>query len=264
MSYQTLQLGHEGEVATITLNRPERRNAISTPMIEDLLVALQEVESGPPRVLILTGSGKAFCAGMDLEALRTLAGQSLEQNLEDSRLFANLLYRIYSFPKPLIAAVNGAAIAGGCGIATLADFTLAVPEAKFGYTEVKIGFIPAVVSVFLRRQTGDKIARDLLISGRTIDAAEAYRLGLVTEIVPAEGLVARAQEFAGMLLSASPTSMARTKRLLLGYEEPTLKSEMELAIRENASIRSTADFREGLASFLEKRTPHWVGRSTAE
>jgi methylglutaconyl-CoA hydratase len=260
MSYQTLQLDHEGEVATITLNRPEKRNAISTQMIEDMLAALQDAESGLARVVIITGSGKAFCAGMDLEALRALAGQSLEQNIADSRLFANLLYRIYKFPKPIIAAVNGAAIAGGCGIATLADFTLAVPEAKFGYTEVKIGFIPAVVSVFLRRQTGDKVARDLLISGRIIDAAEAYRLGLVTEIVLADQLAARAQEFAGILLSASPTSIARTKRLLLGCEEAALQAELELAIRENAAIRSTADFREGLSSFLEKRAPSWSGR----
>jgi methylglutaconyl-CoA hydratase len=260
MSYQTLQLDHQDVIATITLNRPEKRNAISPQMIEDLLVALQEAERGIARAVIITGSGKAFCAGMDLEALRILAGQSLEQNIADSRLFANLLYRIYSFPRPIIAAVNGAAIAGGCGIATLADFTLAVPEAKFAYSEVKIGFIPAVVSVFLRRQTGDKVARDLLVSGRTIDAAEAYRLGLVTEIVPAEKLAARAREFAGILLSASPTSIERTKRLLMSYEEATLKAELELAIRENAAIRSTANFREGLSSFLEKRAPHWSGR----
>jgi len=260
MSYQTLQLEHEGEVATLTLNRPEKRNAISPQMIEDMLAALQEIESSTSRVAIITGSGKAFCAGMDLEALRSLAGQSPEQHLADSRLFANLLYRIYSFPKPVIAAVNGAAIAGGCGIATVADFTLAVPEAEFGYTEVRIGFVPAIVSVFLRRQTGDKIARDLLISGRIIDAAEAHRLGLVTEIVAAGKLAARAQEFAGLLLAASPTSIGRTKRLLLGYEEAALKAELEIAIRENAAIRSTADFREGLSSFLEKRESRWPGR----
>jgi methylglutaconyl-CoA hydratase len=259
MTYETLQLD-TAEIATITLNRPDKRNAISTRMIEDLLKALEEIESGSARVAIITGSGKAFCAGMDLEALRALAGQSFDQNLADSRLFANLLYRIYSLSKPIIAAVNGPAIAGGCGIATLADFTFAVPEAKFGYTEVKIGFIPAVVSVFLRRQLGDKIARDLLISGRIIDAAEAQRLGLVAEVVPAANLAARAQEFAGILLSASPTSIARTKRLLLGYDEAALKAELEIAVRENAAIRSTADFREGLSSFLEKRAPKWQGR----
>jgi methylglutaconyl-CoA hydratase len=260
MSYETLQLDYKDEVATLALNRPEKRNAISAQMVDDLLVALQEIESSASRVAIITGAGKAFCAGVDLEALRSLAGQSFEQSLADSRLFANLLYRIYSFPKPIIAAVNGVAIAGGCGIATAADFTLSIPEATFGYTEVKIGFIPAIVSVFLRRQTGDKIARDLLISGRIIDAAEAHRIGLVTEIVPADRLAARAHEFAGILLAASPTSITRTKRLLLGYEESALKAELEMAIRENAAIRSTADFREGLSSFLEKREPPWPGR----
>jgi methylglutaconyl-CoA hydratase len=259
MSYQTLDLDRQGQVATITLNRPEKRNAISTQMIEDLLAALEEAETGVARVVIITGSGTVFCAGLDLEALRSLAGQSFEQNVGDSRLFANLLYRIYAFPKPIIAAVNGAAIAGGCGIATLADFTLAVPEAKFGYTEVKIGFIPAVVSVFLRRQAGDKTARDLLISGRILDASEACRLGLVTEIVPAHELAARAQELAAILVSASPTSIARTKRLLVGYDDSALQAELDVAVRENAAIRSTADFREGLSSFLEKREPHWSG-----
>jgi len=260
MSHETLQLDHKGEVATITLNRPEKRNALSSLMIAEMMAAFDAIESSHARVAIVTGTGKAFCAGMDLDALRTLAGQSLEQNVEDSRSFANLLYRIYSFPKPIIAAVNGAAIAGGCGIATLADFTLSVPEAQFGYTEVKIGFIPAVVSVFLRRQIGEKRARDLLISGRIISAGDALQLGLVSELVPAITLAARAQEFAGILLAASPTSIARTKRLLLRYDDPALKAELEIAVRENADIRSTADFREGLSSFLEKRAPKWTGR----
>ena len=155
MSYETLKFEAD-QIATITLNRPEKRNAISAQMIDELLAALDERRSSPARVVIITGAGKAFCAGMDLDGLRALARQSPQQHLEDSRRMANMFYRIYSFPKPLIAAVNGAAIAGGCGIATLADFTLAVPEAKFGYTEVKIGFIPALVSVFLRRQVGEK------------------------------------------------------------------------------------------------------------
>jgi len=259
MSYSTLWLAQAGEIATITLNRPEKRNAISARMIEDLLTALSEVETSSARVLILTGSGKAFCSGMDLEGLRALAGQSLEQNLEDSRRMANLFYRLHSFPKPLITAVNGPAIAGGCGIATLADFTLAVPEAQFGCTEVRIGFVPALVSVFLRRQIGEKWTRDLLLSGRIIDAAEAHRLGLVMEVVSAEGLAVRAREVAEVLLAGSPTSMARTKRLLLGYDDAALRAEIELAIRENAEIRSTADFREGLSSFLERRQPKWTG-----
>jgi methylglutaconyl-CoA hydratase len=259
MSYETLKYEIADEVATITLNRPDKRNAISAQMIDDLVAALGNADAGPVRVVIITGAGKAFCAGMDLDGLRTIAGQSPQQHLEDSRRMANMFYRIYSFPKPLISVVNGAAIAGGCGIATLADFTLAVPEAKFGYTEVKIGFIPALVSVFLRRQVGDKTARDLLLSGRIIDAAEALRLGMVTEIVPPEKLTERARELAGSLLASSPTSIFRTKRLLLKNDEDALRMEIEHALRENADIRSTKDFREGLSAFLEKRPPKWTG-----
>lgn len=260
MGYETLTYETAGEVATITLNRPDKRNAISARMIEELVVVLNELETGNARVGIITGAGKAFCAGMDLDGLRSLAAQTPEENVEDSRRMAKMFYRIFSFPKPLIAAVNGPAIAGGCGIATLADFTLAVPEAKFGYTEVKIGFIPALVSVFLRRQVGDKVTRDLLLSARIVESAEAHRLGLVTEIVAPESLMERARAIAANIVAASPTSVRRTKRLLLRSGEAQLQTEIENAIHENADIRSTEDFREGLTSFLEKRPPKWTGR----
>jgi methylglutaconyl-CoA hydratase len=257
MAYNTLKLELSGAIATITLNRPEKRNAISTEMMEDILGALGEIEMSAARVVILTGAGSAFCSGMDLEALKALATQSPMDNLEDSRRIARLFRRIWGFPKIIIAAVNGAAIAGGCGIATLCDFTVTVPEAKFGYTEVRIGFIPAIVSVFLRRQIGDKCVRDLLLTGRIIEAAEAQRLGLVTQIVPAEELMAAAKELARSLLASSPTSLLKTKKLLCDFAAAELDQELELAIAENAQIRSTADFREGLSSFLEKRAPRW-------
>ena len=260
MTYSTLKLEVTDQIATITLTRPEKRNAISAQMIHELLSALDEAESGAGRVIIITGSGKAFCAGMDLEGLRAIATQSPADNLTDSRNMAKMFYRIYSFPKPVISAVNGAAIAGGCGIATLADFTLAVPAAKFGYTEVKIGFIPALVSVFLRRQIGEKHAIDLLLTGRIVDAKEAHTLGLVTEMVPPESLIGRAREIAAQLIAASPSSIARTKRLLHRYDNEAIQAELELAICENAEIRGTADFREGVASFLEKREPKWTSR----
>lgn len=259
MPYPTLGLVRDGPIATITLSRPEKRNAISTQMMEDLLAALGDAESSAARVVVITGAGKAFCAGMDLEGLQATASMSPSEHLEESRRAAVFFRRLHSFPKPLIAAVNGPAIAGGCGIATLADFTLAVPEAKFGYPEVKIGFAPAIVSVFLRRQLGEKTARDLLLSGRTVDAADAWRLGLVTEIVAADNLMARAKEIAMWLVAASPEAIARTKRLLLRYDEAAIDAELEMAIRVNAEIRSTPDFREGVSSFLEKRAPKWAG-----
>jgi methylglutaconyl-CoA hydratase len=259
MPYSTLKIERDAALAIITLTRPEKRNAISSQMIADLLAVLAEADSSDARVIILTGEGKSFCSGMDLDELRALASRSAAAHLEDSRTMARLFRTVYSFPKPLIAAVNGPAIAGGCGLATLADFTLAVPDAKFGYTEVKIGFIPALVSVFLRRQIGEKLTRDLCLTGRLFEAAEAKSLGLVNEVVPAEELMPAARKLASTLLANSPTSLARTKHLISQMPEADLDREISMAIQANSTIRSTPDFREGLSSFLEKREPHWSG-----
>jgi methylglutaconyl-CoA hydratase len=260
MNFKTLQLAYDSNVATVTLNRPDKRNAISYALIDDLVRALEEVRNSAAHVLILTGAGKAFCSGMDLDNLKALSGRTPEQNLEDSRTMASLFRSLYEFPKPTIAAVNGAAIAGGAGLALLCDFTLATPEAKFGYTEVRIGFMPAIVSAFLLRQVGEKIARDLLLTGRVFDTTEALKIGLINEIVPPDKLLDRARELAAQLAENSPLSLSNTKRLLADYARAELDSQIEAAIRENAGIRESVDFREGIASFLEKRKPKWTGR----
>lgn len=260
MSYSTLQLTVEAGIATITLNRPDKRNAISYDLIEDLLGALREVAQAPAQILILTGAGKAFCSGMDLDNLKSLIGRTPKQSLEDTQTMARLFRTLYDFPKPTIAAVNGPAIAGGTGLATLCDFTLAVPEAKFGYTEVRIGFVPAIVSTFLLRQVGEKIARDLLLTGRLFDTAEAQRIGLVNEIVPTDQLISRAHALAAQLMESSPASLRYTKRLLSNAARADMDTQIEAAIQENAAVRSTPDFREGISAFLEKRKPKWGGQ----
>ena len=257
MTFTTLQLAYDDRVATVTLNRPEKRNAISFELIDDLLRALDEVAKSPALVLILTGAGKAFCSGMDLENLKSLIGRSPEQNLKDSETMVRLFRSLYEFPKVTIAAVNGAAIAGGTGLAVLCDFTLAVPESKFGYTEVKIGFVPAIVSTFLLRQVGEKHARDLLLTGRTVGVEEALRMGLINEVVPADRLMTRARELAAQIMENSPTSLVLTKRLLSEHARAELDQQIEAAVRENAAIRTTKNFREGITSFLEKRKPRW-------
>jgi methylglutaconyl-CoA hydratase len=255
--YNTLQLEYHGGVATLILDRPDKRNAISYELIQDLLAAFAEIAASSAQVMILTGAGKAFCSGMDLDNLKALIGRSPEQSLEDSQTMARLFRSLYDFPKPTIAAVNGAAVAGGTGLATLCDLTLAVPEAKFGYTEVRIGFVPAIVSTFLLRQVGEKLARDLLLTGRLFDAAEALRIGLINEIVPAQELMQRARALAAQLMENSPASLLYTKRILSGAAAAELDTRIDAAVRENAAIRSTPDFREGISSFLEKRKPKW-------
>jgi len=260
MQFNTIQLAYDSRIATITLNRPDKRNALSFQLLDELLHALDEVEKSEALVLILTGAGGAFCAGLDLDELKTLIGKAHAENVKDSRTMARIFRRLYDFSKPTIAAVNGAAIAGGTGLATMCDFTLAVPEAKFGYTEVRIGFVPAIVSSILVWQVGHKIARDLLLTGRIFEAAEAYRFGLVNEVVPREQLLNRARELAGQLIENSPTSLRLTKKLINGFIAPQLDDQMEKAVHENAEIRQTADFSEGVASFLEKRKPHWSGK----
>ena len=159
----------------------------------------------------------------------------------------------------MLQLLLGAAIAGGTGLATMCDFTLAVPEAKFGYTEVRIGFVPAIVSSILVWQVGHKIARDLLLTGRIFDAAQARQLRLVNDVVTSESLMNRARELAGQLMENSPTSLRLTKKLLNDFIRDVLDRQTEEAVAENAAIRQTADFHEGVNSFLEKRKPRWSG-----
>src|SRR5438270_1093338 len=260
MNFETVQLAYDSGIATVSLNRPDKRNALSFQLLDELMRALDEVEQSGSHVLILTGEGKAFCAGMDLEELKTLTGKSHAENVQDSKKMARIFRRLYDFPKTTIAAVNGAAIAGGTGLATMCDFTLAVPEAKFGYTEVRIGFVPAIVSSILVWQVGHKVARDLLMTGRLFDSAEAHRYGVVNEVVAPDHLRERAHELASQLLENSPSSVRATKKLINGFIASQLDQQIRDAIEDNARIRTTGDFREGITSFLEKRKPRWVSK----
>jgi methylglutaconyl-CoA hydratase len=259
--YTTLHTRNEEGILQITMNRPDRRNALNPQMMEELTNALLRAGKDPScGVIILTGAGSAFCAGLDLEHLESMHAKTPEEHGIDSERMARLLRTLYDTPKPTIAAVNGAAIAGGMGLATIPDFTFSIPDAKFGYTEVKIGFLPAIVSVFLTRQIGEKRSRDLLLTGRIIDAQEARDFGMVTEVVPAENLMTRAHELTADLIAASPNSLARSKHLLTSAAAAGIDHDLERAIMENARIRCTADFKEGVASFLEKRKPVWQSK----
>lgn len=260
INYATLEIKEANGIHTITMNRPERRNALNPQMIAELTHALGESAACSCGVVVLTGAGTAFCSGMDLENLKSLSNQRPEDQRADAEATMWMMRRLYDLTKPTIAAVNGTAIAGGTGLATLCDFTLAAPEAKFGYTEVRIGFIPAIVSVFLLEMIGEKKAKALLLSGRILDAEEALSMGLVTEVVPEGELFARVHSLAALLLKNSPESMTAVKKLLSSFAKDRLDRDLMRAMRWNEKIRNSPDFREGLQAFLEKRDPVWPGR----
>lgn len=260
MSFSTILVAENEGVRTITLNRPERRNAMTPEMQLELIAAMEETAVSSSRVVVFRGEGDAFCSGLDLTVLQSLHDKSAADHRADAERVARLFRTLYELPKPTIAAVHGAAIAGGTGLATICDFTLAVPTAKFGYTEARIGFVPALVSAFLALQVGDKRARDLLLTGRLFDAAEAYRLGLVNEIVTPEELDGRVRALAQVLAANSPDSLTGTKRLLAAQNKPWLDTAITLSMEANAQARETADFKEGIAAFLEKRKPIWRSR----
>lgn len=255
--YTTLKLAYEDGIATLTLCRAEKRNAIGKALIAEFVSALAEVEASAAQVLIVAAEGRAFCAGMDLEELRALAAQTAEENLAHSRRIAAMFRALYEFPKATVAAVNGAAMAGGAGLALLCDFTLASTAASFGFTEVRIGFVPAMVGAFLLRQVGEKHARDLLLTGRAISAEEAFRMGLVNEVVEPVHLEAGARRLAEQLLENSPASLRATKEVLRRFGGDGLERDLEIGMQANAAIRKTEDFEEGVRSFLERRKPRW-------
>ena len=257
MKTTTITVADTTPVWTITLNRPERRNAMTPGMQMELIAAMEAAAVGDCRVLVFAGAGDAFCSGLDLSALQGMSGLSAAEHRADAERVSRLFRTLHELPVPTIAAVHGAAVAGGTGLATICDFTLATPAAKFGFTEARIGFVPALVSAYLTLQVGDKRSRDLLLTARIFDATEAYRLGLVNEVVASEKLAERVQALAESLMANSPQALAATKRLLAAQNKAWLDAAIEAALEANAGARETADFREGVAAFLEKRKAAW-------
>ena len=263
---EVLLVEHSGSITTLTLNRPEKRNALNADLVGALLVALQAAEADDAvRCVVLTGAGKVFSAGADLEALERLQDASTEENLADSAGLAELFETIYLLRKPVIAKVNGHAIAGGCGLAAVCDFSYASADARLGFTEVRIGFVPAIVSIFVVRKLGEAASRDLLLRGHLVAAEEAVRIGLVTRSVAAEDLdrdVARlASEIAN---KTSGSAVALTKRLLADVQGMGIKEALNHAVQLNALARATTDCRAGVSAFLQRKDAPWAREEGSE
>ena len=246
-------------VGYITLNRPEKRNALSSELVTALKEAFTTAKNDKNvKVIVLKANGESFCAGADLAYLQQLQQFSFQENLADSNHLKDLFLQIYQLEKVVVAQVQGHALAGGCGLATICDFVLAVPEAKFGYTEVKIGFIPALVSIFLIRKIGEQKAKQLLLSGDLVQNAEALHLGLVNYIVPSEQLESEVFTFAQRLIkNNSGQSMGLTKQLIGAVQSMPLTEALEYAASMNATARATDDCKKGIDAFLKKQERSW-------
>jgi methylglutaconyl-CoA hydratase len=261
MSDPLVLFGSRSGVATITLNRADKRNALSRALIGELSAALARArDDGSVRTVILTGAGSVFCAGMDLTELAEVLRQGTEHSpvWEDSLHLAQLYDLIYTFPKPTIAAVNGPAVAGGAGLVSVCDLALAVPEARLGYTEVRRGLVAAMVMPHLLRHVGERSARYLLLTGELIDAQEALRVGLINAVVPPAELLDHARDWARALAEGGPQALTHTKELLRRLSCQALS--VEEAARASAAPRLTDECQQGLRAFFAKQPAPWVPR----
>ena len=248
-----IKYGIINEIGILTLNRPEKRNALHPELVSQIKIKLKEAaKDSSVKVLIITGEGKAFCAGADIEYLNEMKNYSSVENEKDSRELAELFLMIYKFPKPVIASVNGAAIAGGCGLVSVCDIIVADElNAKFGYSEVKIGFIPAIVSTLLIRRIGEGMANQLLLSGELIESKRAYEIGFVNYL--SSNVLEFSLDIASKLKNNSQQSMELTKGMIKNISGLSIEDAVEYCIGLNTISRTTKDFKERTDNFLTKK-----------
>ncbi|QNL21523.1 enoyl-CoA hydratase/isomerase family protein [Hyphobacterium sp. CCMP332] len=246
-------------IGILTLNRPEKRNALSADMVSHIKNGLNQLlEDDKVKVIILKAKGEAFCAGADLAYLKELRNNSFEENLADSQHLRGLFQMIYDSPKMVIAQVEGPAIAGGAGLASICDFVFAVPEMKMAYTEVRIGFVPALVMVFLLRKIGEGRARHLLLSGEMIDAEKALKWGIINDIIDKNEIDNKVMEFASKLVNKNAgSSMAMTKAMIAKISGMNLNEALDFAAAQNAKARENEDCKKGISAFLNKEKISW-------
>ena len=256
---KTIKYSIKDKVAWITLNRPEIHNAFNETMIGELLELYQELGAMPNvRVVVITGEGKSFCAGADLNWMGGVIKYSYEQNLNESLQLAELFYTMYSLPKPTIAMVNGAAIGGGAGMVAVNDFVITSDRAKFSFSEVKLGLVPACISPYVIRRVGENRSRELFLSGERIDAQKAFNFGFVNQVVPQEKLETTVKQQIDRLISSGPNALAICKDLLEKVPQMSLEQAKKYTAEAIAELRVSDEGQEGMKAFFEKRKPNWI------
>jgi methylglutaconyl-CoA hydratase len=253
MTAESLGVALDAGVLTLTLDRPDKRNALSAALIDALHAALDRADlDAHVRVVVIVGAGKDFCAGADLGELLASADRALDDNEADARRLGLLFERIRQLPKPVIAAVHGRALAGGAGLATACDLVVAGESSQIGYPEIERGFVPAMVMTILRRLVGERVAFDLVATGRVLGAEEARQLGLVSRVVADERVAEEAQLIARRMASGSATALGLTKHLLYDLDGLSFADGIALGARVNAAARATPDFHQAIARFLQR------------
>ncbi|MFN2501967.1 MAG: enoyl-CoA hydratase/isomerase family protein [Pyrinomonadaceae bacterium] len=242
-----------GSTLVLELNRPEKRNALNRELVDALKTGLTAADvDSSIRAVLLRGAGKDFCSGADLAELQKISQYSFEENVQDARELADLFELIRRIQKPVIAAVHGRALAGGCGLATACDLAIATRTASFGYPEVRIGFVPAMVAAILRRTLGEKQSFEMLTQGFEFSAEEARALGLVNAIFDDEVFDVASIEYASRYVKVSSSAVAMTKRLLYGIDGLPLADAIAMGVETNARARMTEDCKKGIAKFVRK------------
>jgi len=259
LKYQTIELNKQDDLATITLNRPDVHNAMNELLMKELTSCFRSCEKDPElRIIILTGMGKSFCAGADLNWMKSMVGYSKEENIHDSNLLLDLYDCIYNCSKPVIARVNGHAFGGGIGLFAACDIVISIPEAKFAFSEVKLGIIPSVISTFVARRM--KVIADMrryFITGERFTASDAESLGLVDYVTSADDLDTMVEKYTSLLQSSGPQAIAEVKNLIEQYEELPLNQYKKHTVEKIAELRISDEGQEGISSFLDKRKPSW-------
>ena len=257
--YNTIELNIEEKVGTITLARPEIRNAFNDQMIEELLEAI-DILSGKEqlRALVITGKGKAFCAGADLSYMSQMKDNTYDQNLEGALKMAEVMHKLYRFKHPTVAKVNGATIGGGVGLVAACDIVISAHLSEFSFSEVKIGLVPAVISPFVMKKVGEANSTYLFLSGERISADRAREYGLVTEVVTRELLNSRVEQVLRMLMSSGPQALSAVKELIRRVADVPLSDSTSFTAELIAKLRVSDEGQEGMNAFFEKRRPNWV------
>jgi methylglutaconyl-CoA hydratase len=259
MSYSTLTCEISNAVARITFNRPEIHNAFNSTVIAEMSIAFNALgQESDLRAVVLTGAGKSFCAGADLNWMRAVVDQSFDENLAESNALANLFYQIYSFDKPIIGRVNGAAIGGGTGFVAVCDIAIAARSAKFSFSEVKIGVVPACIGPYVIKKMGEGRARELFITGERMGAERAHEVGLVNKVVDDGKLDREVDSLLESIRSSGPNAVAMAKKLVSETPSMTPDEFKPYTAEMIARLRLSDEGQEGMDAFLNKRKPDWT------